>query len=65
MELEAARKEQKEPIVASDVDESDELPFEVPGTFTVLYKIVATQAALKEVEMALDSLGVYYERNDG
>lgn len=64
MELEAARKEQKEPVVESDADESDELPFEVPGTCTALYKIVATQAALKEVEMALDSLGVYYERSD-
>ena len=64
MELEAAREKQKEPVVESDVDESDELPFEVPGTCTALYKIVATQAALKEVEMALDSLGVYYERSD-
>ena len=32
---------------------------------TVSYRIVATPAALKEVEMALDSLGVYYERSDG
>ena len=65
MEVASMQKEQEKPVFASDVDENDELPFEVPSTRTVSYRIVATQAALKEVEMALDSLGVYYERSDG
>lgn len=65
MEMASMQKEQEKPVFASDVDESDELPFEVQSTRTVSYRIVATPAALKEVEMALDSLGVYYERSDG
>lgn len=40
------------------------LPFVQPDTKAVFYRIVASDEDLEAVEMALDSLGVYYERRE-
>lgn len=40
----------------------DELPFEQPSTVTAFYRVVATPAELEEVEMAFNSIGIYFER---
>lgn len=40
------------------------LPFVQPDTKAVFYRIVASDEELEAVEMALDSLGVYYERRE-
>ena len=45
------------PVVADD-----ELPFEQPSTVTAFYRVVATPAELEEVEMAFNSIGIYFER---
>ncbi len=45
-------------------DVEDDLPFEQPATITVFYKIVATAEELEEVEMAFNSIGIYFERRD-
>lgn len=45
------------PVVADD-----ELPFEQPSTVTAFYRVVATLAELEEVEMAFNSIGIYFER---
>lgn len=39
-------------------------PFVQPDTKAVFYRIVASDEDLEAVEMALDSLGVYYERRE-
>lgn len=63
---EQVRKEEQEkaqqvveqtPIVADD-----ELPFEQPTTVTAFYRVVATPEELEEVEMAFNSIGIYFER---
>ena len=43
----------------------DDLPFEQPTTVTAYYRVVATPAELEAVEMAFNSIGVYFERRDG
>ena len=45
-------------------DVEDDLPFEQPTTITVFYEIVATAEELEEVEMAFNSIGIYFERRD-
>lgn len=40
----------------------DELPFEQPSTVTAYYKVVATQDEIEQVEMAFNSIGIYFER---
>ena len=45
-------------------DVEDDLPFEQPTTITAFYKIVATTEELEEVEMAFNSIGIYFERRD-
>lgn len=42
----------------------DDLPFEQPGTVTVFYRVVATPEELERVEMAFNSIGIYFERRD-
>lgn len=42
----------------------DDLPFEQPSTITAFYKIVATPEELERVEMAFNSIGIYFERRD-
>ncbi len=44
--------------------EGDSLPFEQPNTITAYYKIVATAEELEQVEMAFNSIGIYFERRD-
>lgn len=73
-EAEAARKsvevhEALEPeprAVKDDVPSfsDDELPFEQPITITAFYKVVATAEELEAVEMAFNSIGIYFERRD-
>lgn len=59
----AAELEEKEgfPDLA---DVEDDLPFEQPTTITAFYKIVATPEEIDEVEMAFNSIGIYFERRD-
>lgn len=45
-------------------NEEDELPFEQASTVTAFYKVVATQEELEQVEMAFNSIGIYFERRD-
>lgn len=42
----------------------DTLPFEQPSTIRVTYTVVATEQELQEVEMAFNSIGIYFERKD-
>ena len=44
--------------------EEDSLPFEQPTTVTALYRVVATPEELEQVEMAFNSIGIYFERRD-
>lgn len=44
--------------------EADDLPFEQPTTITALYRVVATPEDLEAVEMAFNSIGIYFERRD-
>ena len=43
-------------------EEEDMLPFEQPSTVTAFYRVVATSQELEEVEMAFNSMGIYFER---
>lgn len=45
-------------------DEMDTLPFVQPTTVTAFYKVVASEEELKQVEMAFNSIGIYFERRD-
>lgn len=45
-------------------NEEDELPFEQASTVTAFYKVVATPEELEQVEMAFNSIGIYFERRD-
>lgn len=47
-----------------ETKEDEELPFEQPSTKTVFYKVVATPEELEQVEMAFNSLGIYFSRRD-
>ena len=71
-ELEEARQEletkaPKEPDEEPEgflPEDSDELPFEQPVTITAFYRVVATPEELEQVEMAFNSIGIYFERRD-
>lgn len=64
----AAMKEERqtdpEGFVVPDIPD-DNLPFEQPNTITVFYRVVATAEDLEAVEMAFDSIGIWFERRDG
>lgn len=45
-------------------DEIEELPFVQPNTITVFYRVVATPEELEKVEMAFNSIGIYFERKE-
>lgn len=64
-ELENARQEaeSKEPEGFLPED-SDDLPFEQPVTITAFYRVVAAPEELEQVEMAFNSIGIYFERRD-
>lgn len=57
-EQEKAQKVMEQTPVVAD----DELPFEQPSTVTAFYRVVATPEELQEVEMAFNSIGIYFER---
>ena len=63
--LKAAAMETPEPEVPfslDDAEDGDDLPFPQPQTVTMWYKIIATPDELEQAEMALNSLGIYFER---
>ena len=47
------------------LENDTELPFVQPTTITAFYKIVATPEELEEVEMAFNSIGIWFERRLG
>ena len=46
------------------VDEESAAPLTAPDSHTAVYTVVGTDAELQELEMAMLSLGLYYERKD-
>lgn len=65
-EAEQARQEEKVAPFESEKTGGDEImPFVQPDTKTVIYRVVATEEDLQAIDMALDSIGVFYERRDG
>lgn len=42
----------------------DPMPFVQPTTLTAFYRVVATPQELEQVEMAFNSIGIYFERRD-
>lgn len=65
-ELDKARKGGQEDIPCTPFgpDEDDSLPFVQPTTITAFYKVVATPEELEQVEMAFNSIGIYFERRE-
>lgn len=51
-------------VEPSGFDVDDDLPFEQPDMVTSFFRIVGTVEELEAVEVALDSIGVYFERRD-
>lgn len=51
------------PENCTESDES-EMPFVTPSTQSVHYRIVATAQEIEDLEIAMDSLGIYFERLD-
>ena len=64
MEQEQPETIQEEGFQIPEADDEEELPFEQPSTKTVFYKVVATLEELEKVEMAFNSLGIYFSRRD-
>ena len=65
-EAEAAQQEKAAaPFEAEKTGGDEILPFVQPDARTVIYRVVATEEDLQAIDMALDSIGVYYERRDG
>lgn len=46
------------------VDAEKAAPLSAPESCTVVYTVVCTDEEMRELEMAMDSLGLYYERKD-
>lgn len=70
-ETAAAQKEAETVMPATEVinpfqqqDNDDDLPFAQPTTITAFYKVVATSQELEQVEMAFNSIGIWFERRD-
>ena len=68
-ELEKAKKEtvlQKEETFfdTNEEEDDDSLPFAQPTTITAYYKVIALPEELEQVEMAFNSIGIYFERRD-
>lgn len=63
--LKAAAVATKDPEVPFSLeDEEDDLPFPQPQTVTAFYKVVATEEELERVEMAFNSIGIWFERRN-
>lgn len=52
------------PFIQTEEEEDETLPFTQPTTVTAFYKVVATAEELKDVEMAFDSMGIWFERRE-
>ncbi|MDE6492608.1 MAG: DUF1351 domain-containing protein [Lactobacillus sp.] len=79
-EIEKIRREERERIAEEErirneakreaveeiktVDEAAAAPLAGKQSMKVIYTVVATKEALQEIEMAFNSLGIYYERKD-
>lgn len=64
-ERELQKKAVQEAAQGFFVEEADDaLPFEQPSTVTAFYKVVATPEELEQVEMAFNSIGIFFERRD-
>ena len=73
-EGERIRREEREKVEKEAVQEAsqgffakepdDDLPFEQPSTITAFYKVIATPEELEQVEMAFNSIGIFFERRD-
>lgn len=63
---ERIRKDAEEAVRAEikSVDEGNAAPLTAPNSHTAVYTVVGTDAELQEVEMAMTSLGLYFERKD-
>lgn len=65
-ESQAARQEAAvAPFETEKSGGDDVMPFVQPDTRTVFYRVVASDEDIQAIDMALDSIGVYYERRDG
>ena len=65
-EAEAERQEAAVAAFETEKTGGDEvLPFTQPDTRTVMYRVVASEEDIQAIDVALDSIGVYYERRDG
>lgn len=62
-EAEAATRVTVKEEIAS-VDEMAAAPTTIPGSIKAVYAVVATEEELKGLEMAMVSLGLYFERKD-
>ena len=65
-EEERIRNEAKQEVVSEikKVDEVEAAPLSSAESIKVIYTVVATLDEIQEIEMALTSLGVYFERKD-
>lgn len=65
-ELKGLQKKEVEnvPCTPFGPEEEDGLPFVQPLTITAFYKVVATPEELEQVEIAFNSIGIYFERRD-
>lgn len=65
-EEEHIREEAKREVVEEikNVNQTEAAPLSSRDSIKVIYTVVATPDEIKEIEMALDSLGVYFERKD-
>lgn len=65
-EEERIRKEAEELVKTEirSVDEESAAPLAAPDSITAVYTVNGTNEELKELEMAMISLGLYYERKD-
>lgn len=61
----ASQEEKAAPFEAEKTGGDEVMPFVQPDTKAVIYRVVATEEDLQAIDMALDSIGVYYERRDG
>lgn len=52
------------PVTPFGPEDEDDLPFTQPTTVTAFYKVVATPEELEQVEIAFNSIGIYFERRD-
>lgn len=50
------------PWIIPDDEQQNVLPFEQPNTYKVLYKVIVTKEEQEAVEMAFNSIGIYFER---